>query len=99
LERLDADHMLVIIKLSHRRTSHTSSLRRFEGERLNDENVAISIGCIRAPEQIILNVKWKRMEKALRKVPTHTIGYIRKQTVKEWFDEEGEKVNEEKNTI
>jgi hypothetical protein len=36
------------------------------------------------------------MEEAVQKVATNTIGYTRKQAGKEWFDEECEKVNEEK---
>jgi ribosomal protein L20A (L18A) len=38
------------------------------------------------------------MEEAVRKEATITIGYTRKQAEKEWFDEECEKVNEEKIT-
>jgi hypothetical protein len=37
------------------------------------------------------------MEVGVWKVATNTIGYTRKQAGKEWFDEECEKVNEEKN--
>jgi hypothetical protein len=49
------------------------------------------------PEQLSLDDKWKRMEEAARKVAINTIGYTRKQAGKEWFDEECEKMNEEKN--
>jgi hypothetical protein len=44
-----------------------------------------------------LNEKWRRIQEAVRKVKTKTIGYTRKQAGKEWFDKECEKVNEEKN--
>jgi hypothetical protein len=46
-----------------------------------------------------LDDKWKRTETALRKVAENTIGYTRKQAVNEWFDEECEVVNEEKNAL
>jgi hypothetical protein len=49
------------------------------------------------PEPLSLNDKWRRMEEAVQKVATNTIDYTRKQAEKEWFDEECEKVNEEKN--
>jgi hypothetical protein len=48
------------------------------------------------PERLSLDNKWKRMEEAVGKVATNTIGYTRKQVRKEWFDEECEKVNEDK---
>jgi adenine-specific DNA methylase len=37
------------------------------------------------------------MKEAVRKIATNTIGYTRKQAGKVWFDEECEKVNQEKN--
>jgi hypothetical protein len=49
------------------------------------------------PEPLSLNDKWRWMEEAVRKVATNTIGYTRKQAGTELFDEECEKVNEEKN--
>jgi hypothetical protein len=49
------------------------------------------------PEPLSLNDKWRRMDKEVRKVATNTIGYTRKQTLKECFDKEFEKVNDEKN--
>jgi hypothetical protein len=51
------------------------------------------------PESLSLDDKWKRMETALRKVAENNIGYTRKQAVNEWFDEECEVVNEEKNAL
>jgi hypothetical protein len=50
------------------------------------------------PEPLSLNEKWRQMEEAVRKIATNTIGYTRKQAGKDWFDEECEMVNEEKNT-
>jgi hypothetical protein len=49
------------------------------------------------PGPVSLNDKWKRMEEAVREEMTNTISYTRKQAGKEWFDEECENVNEEKN--
>jgi hypothetical protein len=45
-----------------------------------------------------LDKKYKKQEETIQRVATNTIGYTRKQTNKEWFDEECAKVNEEKNT-
>jgi hypothetical protein len=39
------------------------------------------------------------MKKAVRKVATNTIDYTRNPAEKEWFDEECEKVKEEKNAF
>jgi hypothetical protein len=39
----------------------------------------------------------KKLEETIQRVATNTIGYTRKKTNKEWFDEECAKVNEEKN--
>jgi hypothetical protein len=106
---IDSDHMLVVIKLRYTisRASNTTpqQLRRFAVERLNDGNVATMyrheleaelLGASE-PKQLCLNDKWRRMEEAVRKVATNTIGYTRKRARKVWFDEECEKVNEEKN--
>jgi hypothetical protein len=105
---LDSDH-IVVIKLRYRisRASNTTpqQLRRFAVERLNDGNVATmyrheleaELSGASEPEPLNLNDKWRQMEVAVRKVATNTIGYTRKQAGKEWFDEECEKVNEEKN--
>jgi hypothetical protein len=41
--------------------------------------------------------KVKQIAEAVRKFAINTIGYARKQAGKEWFDEECEQVNEEKN--
>jgi hypothetical protein len=101
--------MFVVIKLSYRinRASNTTpqQLRRFAVERLNDGNVATmcrheleaELSGASEPEPLSLNDKWRRMEEAVWKVATNTIGYTRKQVEKQWFDEECEKVNEEKN--
>jgi hypothetical protein len=43
-----------------------------------------------------LDEKCKK-EETIQRVATNTISYTRKQTNKEWFDEECAKVNEEKN--
>jgi hypothetical protein len=64
---------------------------------MNDWNVTtmsplaggLTVGCIRAGT--------RKQEKIVRKIATNTIGYTRKQARKEWFDEECEKVNGEKN--
>jgi hypothetical protein len=41
-----------------------------------------------------LGRQMKGMEEAVQKVATNTIGYIKKQARKEWFDKEWEKMNE-----
>jgi hypothetical protein len=51
--------------------------------------------CVAAP--LSLDDKWKQMESAAQKVAENTIGYTRKQTKNEWFDEECARVNEKKN--
>jgi hypothetical protein len=45
-----------------------------------------------------LDEKCKKLEETIQRVATNTISYTRKQTNKEWFDEECAEVNEEKNT-
>jgi hypothetical protein len=45
-----------------------------------------------------LDEKCKKLEETIQRVAINTIGYTRKQTNKEWFDEECAEVNEEKNT-
>jgi hypothetical protein len=40
----------------------------------------------------------KKLEETIQRIATNTPGYTKKQTYKEWFDEECAKVNEEKNT-
>jgi hypothetical protein len=108
LENIDSDHILVVIKLRYRinRASNTTpqQLKLFAVGRLNDGNVEImyrhkleaELSGEAEPEPLSLNDKWKRMVGAVRKVATNTIGYTRKQAGKEWFDEEYERVNEEK---
>jgi hypothetical protein len=41
----------------------------------------------------------QKLKETIQIVATNTIGYTRKQTNKEWFDEECAKVNEKKNAI
>jgi hypothetical protein len=48
-------------------------------------------------EPLSLDVKWKRMEEAVRQVSTNPIGYTRKQAGKKWFEKVNEEMNEEKN--
>jgi hypothetical protein len=96
---IDSYHMLVVIKLRYRisRVSNTSplQLRRFAVERLNDWNGATmyhhelegELSSASEPEPLSLNDKWNRMEEAVQKVATSTIGYTRKQAEKEWFYE------------
>jgi hypothetical protein len=43
------------------------------------------------------NLEAEDILETIKRVSTNTIGYMRKQTNKEWFDEERAKVNEEKN--
>ena len=108
---IDSDHMLVVIKLRYRisRASCTNpqQLRRFAVDRLTDRGVATryrdeleaELQGAPEPESLSLDDKWKRMETAVRKVAENTIGYTRKQARNEWFDEECELVNEEKNAL
>jgi hypothetical protein len=49
-------------------------------------------------QPLSLDEKCKKLEETIQRVATNTIGYTRKQTNKEWFDEECAKVNEEKNS-
>jgi hypothetical protein len=51
------------------------------------------------PEPLSLNDKWRRVEEAVRKVATKTIGYTRKQAGNEWFDEECKKMNEKRTLV
>jgi hypothetical protein len=48
-------------------------------------------------QPLILDKKCKKLEETIQKAAKNTIGYTRKQTNKEWCDEECAKVNEEKN--
>jgi hypothetical protein len=48
-------------------------------------------------QPLSLDEKCKKLEETIQRVATNTIGYTRKQAIKEWFDEECAKVNEEKN--
>jgi hypothetical protein len=40
-----------------------------------------------------LDEKCKKLEETIKRVATNTIGYTRKQVIKEWFDEKCAKVN------
>jgi hypothetical protein len=55
------------------------------------------LSCASEPEPLSLDNKWKGIEETVRKVTTNDMDYSRKQAGKEWFDEECEKVKEEKN--
>jgi hypothetical protein len=48
-------------------------------------------------QPLSLDEKCKKLEETIQKVATNTIGSMRKQANKEWFEEECEKVNEETN--
>jgi hypothetical protein len=48
-------------------------------------------------QPLSLDEKCKKLEETTQRVALNTIGYTRKQTSKEWFDEKCAKVNEEKN--
>ena len=108
---IDSDHMLVVIKLRYRISraccTNPQQLRRFAVDRLTDRGVATryrdeleaELQGAPEPESLSLDDKWKRMETAVRKVAENTIGYTRKQARNEWFDEECELVNEEKNAL
>jgi hypothetical protein len=48
-------------------------------------------------QPLSLDEKCLKLEELIQRVVTNTVGYTRKQANKEWFDEEGAKVNEEKN--
>ena len=106
---VDSDHMLVVIKIRYRicRASNTKpqQLRRFAVDRLNNRDVATryhdeleaELQGAGGPEPLSLDEQWKRTEQAVRKVAEENIGYARKQTEKDWFDEECLEVNERKN--
>jgi hypothetical protein len=49
-------------------------------------------------QPLSLYEKCKKLLEKIQKEGTNTIGYMKKQTYKEWFDEECAGVNEEKNT-
>jgi hypothetical protein len=104
---IDSDHMQVVIKLRARicRTSNTKpqQLRRFAVDRLKDRDVASryydelesELQGVQA-QPLSYDEKCKKLEETIQRVTTNIIGYTRKQTNKEWFDEECAKGNEEK---
>jgi hypothetical protein len=106
---IDSDHKLVVIQLRARicRASNTKpqQLRRFAFERLKDRDVTsryydeLESELQGAQAQLLsLDEKCKKLgEKNSKSIATNTIGYTKKQAIKEWFDEECAKVNEEKN--
>jgi hypothetical protein len=49
-------------------------------------------------QRLSLDEKSKKLEETIQRGATNTIGYTRKQANKEWFEEECEKVIEERNT-
>jgi hypothetical protein len=103
---IDLDHMLVDIKLRARvcRASNTKpqQLRRFavgrlkEGASLHYDELDSDFQGVQV-QPLSLDEKCKRLEETIQRVVTNTIGYTRKQSNKEWFDQECAKVNEEKN--
>jgi hypothetical protein len=82
----------------------TPDLRHFAVDRLKDRYVASryydelksEFQGVQA-QPLRLDEKCKKLEETIKRVATNTIGYTRKQTNKEWFDEECAKVNEKKN--
>jgi hypothetical protein len=47
-------------------------------------------------QPLSLDEKCKKLEETIQRVETNTIGYTRKQTSKEWFDEECSKIKDER---
>jgi hypothetical protein len=100
---IDSDHMLVVIKLRARicRASNTKTqqLRRFAVDRLKDRDVTTHHGSelqgVQA-QPLSLDGKCKKLEETIQRVAANTIGYTRKQSNKEWFDEKCAKLNKEK---
>jgi hypothetical protein len=91
--------MLIVIKLRTRifRVSDTKpqQLRRFVVDRLKDRDIASryydelesELQGVQA-QPLSLDEKCKKLEETFQRVVTNTIGYTRKQAIKEWFDEE-----------
>jgi hypothetical protein len=50
-------------------------------------------------QPLSLDKKSKKLEETIQREATNTIGYTRKQSNKEWFNEECAKLNEEKNAV
>jgi hypothetical protein len=109
---IDSDHMLVlvVIKLRARicRASNTKpqQLSRFAVDRLKNRDVTSryydelesELQGVQAQPPLSLDEKSKKLEVTIQRVATNTIGYKRrKQTNKEWFNEECATVNVEKN--
>jgi hypothetical protein len=107
---IDSDHMLVIMKLRARiclaSNTKPQQLRRFAVDRLNDRDVASryydelesELQSVQA-QQLSLDEKWKKLEETIQRLATSTISYTRKQSKKEWVEEECAKGNEEKNAV
>jgi hypothetical protein len=97
---IDSDHMLVVIN------TNLQQLGRFAVDKLKDRDVASrNYDELESEPQgvqaqpLILDEKCKKLGETIQKVATNTIGYMRKQANKEWFDQECAKVNEEKNAV
>jgi hypothetical protein len=100
--------MLVVIKLRARicRASNTKrqQLRRFAVDRLKDRDIASryydelesELQGVQA-QPLSFDEKCKKLEETIQRVAANTIVYTRKPAIKEWFDEESAKRNEEKN--
>jgi hypothetical protein len=73
-------------------------LRRYAFDRLNDGDVTKRYHDELETELCLRSVmESERTESAVQKVAENTIGYKRKQARNDWFDEECEMVNENKN--
>jgi hypothetical protein len=86
-------------------TKNKKQLRRFAVDKLKARDVTSRYydeleyklqGVIQA-QPLNLDEQSKKQEETIQRVARNTIGYTRKQTNKEWFNEECAKVNEEKN--
>jgi hypothetical protein len=88
---IDSDHMLVVIN------TNLQQLRRFAVDKLKDRDVASrnydelesELQGVQA-QPLNLDEKCKKLGETIQKVATNTIGYMRKQANKEWFDQECE---------
>jgi hypothetical protein len=99
---IDSDHMLVVIKVRYRISQHeATTTETFSGQSNDRRSLRQSCRVLQSWNHLAwtTNENGRRQHSGKHSGKHHRLHYTRKLAVNEWFDEECEVVNEEKNTL